>query len=553
MASPLIAVYFKNHDVITGASELKTLDVVDAVTHVIGYPDTDGAQKIGGLWGVYLNSAEARIKLMNKGLVINGGLVQLYSENPYLSKQNKDDKWEKIWIRDYPYDRPNDPLMAVLKKYVHVEFTTEIRDNRVRRHGQSTKFRDGDRYIWAKGPINPPLPRQENVGDDKVRIYHPSQKLLCKVCKEFGHETLSFACPAYDPEIENVCFQGYENYMSNMYRCDIKCGDFTFKSVEEGFQFQKAVDLGDEDLALEIKTSKHAGAAKALAKKLPEEKVKAWETSKGVEVMAELLKCKFKQVPIFKNGLIDSKNKVILECTPDKFWAAGLWTEDAQNCRPNYLPGKNTVGYLMMDIRDSYLEHLVRNGVLLSDHSQLTGSPNKIWDTNTSEAGIENDDSDNEAFELPNKSLEPSTSEVDRVNDLGDWDEEPFNAEGWGEESTPNEPNQEAKLNKGNNDAPDKHKESRLEEVDGNIVMNSSASNAVLNSKYLSASIKSNASKKRVVRRVKKVRKPKQRKITSFLNFPAMLWKNTPTDTESEFTDADTSMDTQEEDPPDLE
>ena len=45
-----------------------------------------------------------------------------------------------------------------------------------------------------------------------------------------------------------------------------------------------------------------------------------------------------------------------MEATFDTFWGVGLLEEAAQNCKLEYLPGKNLLGWIIMQVRNEHVE-----------------------------------------------------------------------------------------------------------------------------------------------------------------------------------------------------
>ena len=73
-------------------------------------------------------------------------------------------------------------------------------------------------------------------------------------------------------------------------------------------------------------------------------------------VMMDLIKAKSEQCKQFRDALIESKDKILAEATPSKYWDTGLSPYITQNCSPSYWPGQNLLGVLLMDLRRDLLE-----------------------------------------------------------------------------------------------------------------------------------------------------------------------------------------------------
>jgi len=363
-------VFFKNQDVYTESHNLKTLEVCEAVADIVGQTNVDGAQNVWGLWRIYLTSVESRVSLLTKGLSIRGRTVTLFDKSPRATNVHSQNV-EKIVIRDVPLSVDNDLIMEYLRKFEHLKLTSDVRYSRERSEdGFLTKYRNGDRYIFAEAPVFPVLPNNDKIDIFNARISHPTQRDICKVCHLRGHSANQAACLALDLDIKTTCFKGHENPLSNMYPCHIECFGETFKSSEEAFQWKKAIDLSREDIAAEIKTSKHAGAAKAISHKLERngrDQVIDWETKVGCKVMKELISHKFDQVIDFRESLIRTKGTVLMETTNDLFWAVGLPAHLARHCNPDYWPGKNTLASIMEEVRQEQYDIMVDHNELVNE------------------------------------------------------------------------------------------------------------------------------------------------------------------------------------------
>ena len=72
--------------------------------------------------------------------------------------------------------------------------------------------------------------------------------------------------------------------------------------------------------------------------------------------MQDIITAKAKQLPKFRQSLVESGDSYLAEATFDKFWASGLSVEDTAKVNPRHFPGCNQLGRLLMDIRLNLLE-----------------------------------------------------------------------------------------------------------------------------------------------------------------------------------------------------
>ena len=349
-------VFFKSKDFSSNRQEsLRPYDVCVAVSNIVGQNNVEGAQNINGIWRVYTSSRESRVNLLMRGsLTVKGRQVNLYDKNPGLL-YNQSDNIERVTVKDLPLSVANSEVEAYLlgKEIATVSAVkySKARDD----NGDLTNFKTGDRFVFVKGPVLPLLPRKDDIADFKCRIFHDGQfKPNCKVCNTVGHLNGDEDCPSKNTGPSVIPFHSHNNVLSNFYPCKIEVDNQVFNSVEHGYQYYQACAAGMHDLADEIKKAPHAGKAKGLSKRIPSEFRENWEKI-NTDKMKELITAKATQVPEFEQALFESEECVLAEVTPDKFWASGLSGETTRKTHPDSWPGLNTLGKLLMDIRDNFL------------------------------------------------------------------------------------------------------------------------------------------------------------------------------------------------------
>ena len=124
------------------------------------------------------------------------------------------------------------------------------------------------------------------------------------------------------------------DWLSNFFPCQVKFEGLTFTSSEAAFQAAKCADQNEREKFVNLS----AGRTKRLGKKvnLRED----WNRVK-IDVMREVLICKFSQNPELKEKLIATGNEELIEGNNwnDRFWGV---------CRG---VGQNHLGKLLMEIR----------------------------------------------------------------------------------------------------------------------------------------------------------------------------------------------------------
>ena len=153
--------------------------------------------------------------------------------------------------------------------------------------------------------------------------------------------------------------------MSNHYLTPIVAfdQDEPFKSIEHAFFWKMALDFGQEDLAARIKEAVHAGVVKQLSKEMEGTARCEWE-DENTGIMKDLIIQKAKTCEEFRNCLLMNQDKVLTESTHSKRWGTGLSNWLSEQTKPNFWPGMNLLGVMMMELTEDEL---------LSYQSQASG------------------------------------------------------------------------------------------------------------------------------------------------------------------------------------
>ena len=89
---------------------------------------------------------------------------------------------------------------------------------------------------------------------------------------------------------------------------------------------------------------------KQLSKQIADDQERLkWETD-NVNIMKELLEIKATQCLPFHDCLVEHKDHILAEATPSKFGASSLSPFVTANCSPDFWPGQNMLGVLLMEI-----------------------------------------------------------------------------------------------------------------------------------------------------------------------------------------------------------
>ena len=73
--------------------------------------------------------------------------------------------------------------------------------------------------------------------------------------------------------------------------------------------------------------------------------------------MSQVLQAKADQVPEFREALLNSKEKVLVECVKNEtFWASGLDSQNTLHIKRQFWLGKNRLGEMLSELRENIEE-----------------------------------------------------------------------------------------------------------------------------------------------------------------------------------------------------
>ena len=164
-----------------------------------------------------------------------------------------------------------------------------------------------------------------------------------------------------------------------------------FASVEYAYFWHMAKEFCKDDLAKEIKNSKHAGQAKRLSKQIADDEGR-WEWERDhINVMKTLLAAKADQCIQFHDCLIENKEKLLAEANPGTFWASGLSLYVTEHCSPQFWPGQDMLGVLLTELTQTLLmkeedvSNVIENSESSGDEDEVTENEENDKDTGDSE------------------------------------------------------------------------------------------------------------------------------------------------------------------------
>lgn len=370
--------FFKTRDL--ADHDYDTYDVCEAVSIVTGKDKLRGAQRIRGLWRLYITDEDSKLKLLTQGLYILGTRVNLYTENPFTGNLGGESESVKLTIKDIPLSYTNQDITAFLTK-LGAKMTSDIKFSKARdRSGALTDFLDGDRFVYLDKDhsLKNPLPRKSTCGSFDCRLIHfgqpsltikcsnclmdghPSQRCTneraCKACEKPGHIEGDEACEHYQAEPNCTTFAGPADPLSNFYQCEFEYSGIKVKSAEQAYQYKKAMQNGKPDIAKQILDTASPYEAKRLSKHIPCSRT--WERE-NIEVMAAIVDNKFSQVPEAQDALLATADTTIVESVPGQFlWGSGLSKHATSHTLSSAWPGENQLGLLLTSTRSKLKSQL---------------------------------------------------------------------------------------------------------------------------------------------------------------------------------------------------
>ena len=197
----VLPVFFKNDTVIThGATDqyMRPYEVCNAAALIVGTQAIEGAQQIKNLWRLYTTSEDARCQLLTQGISLRNKYIQLLDKNPYITRNNANDAQNvKITVSDIPLSFDNQCILEHLKTEYDIEPVSDIKYQYERtKEGKLTHYKNGNRFIFVKGPLSKALPRKGQIANFPCRFYHPDQfrDETCDICNQKEHKAGSKMC-----------------------------------------------------------------------------------------------------------------------------------------------------------------------------------------------------------------------------------------------------------------------------------------------------------------------------------------------------------------------
>ena len=185
-----------NGDVDQSKKYLNTVEICEAVQDIVVKGSyIDGAQRLGGVWRIYMLDPIARAQVLATGISLRDMQVTLYDKNPlknpYLMPGYENVETTRLYIRNVALSYDNGVIANYLKE-LNVQMLGNLKYCRARNdQGKLTNFKTGDRFVEIIVPEEP-LPKRKDMGVFTATLYYKEQKQsvedkICGNCQETGH------------------------------------------------------------------------------------------------------------------------------------------------------------------------------------------------------------------------------------------------------------------------------------------------------------------------------------------------------------------------------
>ena len=177
------------------------------------------------------------------------------------------------------------------------------------------------------------------------------------------HEINNIGCDlenlkhVFDPvyvEDETIIFHDPDKeygFMSNWYKSDFYAEEHWFSSVEQYLMYHKALLFSDSITAELILNESSPAMIQQLGRKVTPYDDKVWDSHCQI-ILYRALSYKFSQNTDLRLKLLATGNSTLVEGTKtDKRFANGLTREDPDRCNISKWPGRNLLGFTLMEVR----------------------------------------------------------------------------------------------------------------------------------------------------------------------------------------------------------
>lgn len=142
-------------------------------------------------------------------------------------------------------------------------------------------------------------------------------------------------------------------YLNNDYGSSFSVSGISFSSMTQYMTYRRALLSGDEALGRKILRIHDPDSVKTLAAQHRDPLCAVWEGQRQVIAYKGLI-AKFAQNDKLSKNLLNTGSSIIAACFPDDFdWGTGLEIIDKRTYQIEKWPGKNLLGYTLMQVRSA--------------------------------------------------------------------------------------------------------------------------------------------------------------------------------------------------------
>ena len=149
---------------------------------------------------------------------------------------------------------------------------------------------------------------------------------------------------------DGLAFQSHHAFMSNMYPCEIKVNDITYKSAEHFYSADLARYHSRNDLIQPIVEAQDGYAAKRIVRNI--KLAENWQEEK-IKTMRKIIEMKFEQNDNLRDRLLGTKGYLYEATKSDLDFACGYTLSQAKEIKKDSLKGKNLLGSILCEYRDN--------------------------------------------------------------------------------------------------------------------------------------------------------------------------------------------------------
>lgn len=164
-------------------------ELYKAIATQIDETHITGLQRVRGLWRIYVDNLNDKVKLMADGVPLRGKTVPVLNTNP---QRLDSEGTTRIRIKNIPLSADDGAISRVLTLR-GVDVIKCFRE-KIRINGRLTNCENGDRIVIVKSTsLQEALPNSMTFGLFTARVFHAGQKtgspvdIKCTKCLQVGH------------------------------------------------------------------------------------------------------------------------------------------------------------------------------------------------------------------------------------------------------------------------------------------------------------------------------------------------------------------------------